>query len=56
MPFYNNWVETWRHLYRDNLHKRGSSLLFRYYTGPQVVINNEVIALDPKLRPLKKDK
>ena len=30
MPFYNSWVDTWRHLSRENQLKRGSSLLFRY--------------------------
>ena len=48
MPFYDNWVDIYRNLSKENQLKRGSSLLFRKYTGPQVVLNNRVIPLDPK--------
>jgi len=53
MPFYNNWVDTWRHLSREKQLKRGSSLLFRYYTGPQVVIDNKCIPINPRMSPRK---
>jgi len=48
MPFYGDWVDIFRQLSRENQLKRGSSLLFRYYTGPQVVIDNRVVPLNPK--------
>ena len=48
MPFYGDWVDIFRSLSRENQLKRGSSLLFRYYTGPQVVIDNRVVPLNPK--------
>ncbi|XP_012273834.1 mitochondrial carrier homolog 2 [Orussus abietinus] len=34
MPIYENWLECWSHLSSRNQLKRGSSLLWRYYTGP----------------------
>lgn len=49
MPFYNSWVDTWSHLSREKQLKRGSSLLFRYYTGPQVVIDGRVIPINPRV-------
>lgn len=53
MPFYSNWVDTWRHLSREKQLKRGSSLLFRYYTGPQVVIDGKCIPINPRMTPKK---
>jgi len=53
MPFYSNWVDTWRHLSREKQLKRGSSLLFRYYTGPQVVIDGKAIPINPRMNPKK---
>ena len=51
MPLhYNNWFDIWKQLSRDNQLKRGSSLLFRKYTGPQVVIGNRAIPLDPRMK------
>ncbi|KAK9709780.1 Mitochondrial carrier protein [Popillia japonica] len=35
MPLYENWVNCWLDLSRQNQLKRGSSLLIRYYVGPQ---------------------
>ena len=34
MPIYANWVDCWSDLSHKNQLKRGSSLLWRYYTGP----------------------
>lgn len=34
MPVYVDWTDCWAHLSRDHQLKRGSSLLWRYYTGP----------------------
>jgi len=53
MPFYSNWVDTWKHLSREKQLKRGSSLLFRYYTGPQVVIDGKAIPINPRMNPKK---
>lgn len=33
MPAYKNWIDCWHQLSRENALKRGSSMLFRYYTG-----------------------
>ena len=53
MPFYGNWVDTWKHLSREKQLKRGSSLLFRYYTGPQVVMNGKAIPINPRMQAQK---
>ncbi|XP_011314223.1 mitochondrial carrier homolog 2-like [Fopius arisanus] len=45
MPIYGNWLDCWRHLSSINQSKRGSSLLWRYYTGPQTIINGHPVAL-----------
>ncbi|OXU25301.1 hypothetical protein TSAR_005311 [Trichomalopsis sarcophagae] len=39
MPIYIDWTDCWRHLSNTRQLKRGSSLLWRYYTGPQLLIN-----------------
>lgn len=44
---YTNWVACLRSLRADGQWMRGSSLLWRYYTGPQVVIGNRAIPLEP---------
>ena len=36
MPMYISWTDCFSHLKSQNQLKRGSSLFFRYYTGPQV--------------------
>ncbi|KAJ9574673.1 hypothetical protein L9F63_008205, partial [Diploptera punctata] len=46
MPIYTTWTDCWSHLSRTNQLKRGSSLLFRYYTGPQIEIQGRSVALD----------
>ncbi|XP_034947267.1 mitochondrial carrier homolog 2-like [Chelonus insularis] len=48
MPIYISWTDCWSHLSSMNQLKRGSSLLWRYYTGPQVVINGRLVALTNK--------
>ena len=37
MPLYTGWVDCLKHLRAQGQMKRGSSLFFRYYTGPQVL-------------------
>ena len=37
MPLYTSWYNCFSHLRAQGQLKRGSSLLFRYYTGPQVL-------------------
>lgn len=48
MPIYNSWLDCWSDLSRRNQLKRGSSLLIRYYVGPQIVIGGRVV---PVTRP-----
>jgi len=43
MPFYPSWVDCWSDLSRRNQLKRGSSLLIRYYVGPQIVISGRAV-------------
>ena len=45
MPLYQNWTDCFRHLKQEKQLKRGSSMLFRYYTGPQVVVGGRAIPL-----------
>jgi carrier protein len=40
-------IGCWRHLRDEGQIMRGSSLLWRYYSGPQVVIGGRVIPLEP---------
>jgi len=44
MPFYTNWLDCLKRLKAEGQLKRGSSLFFRYYTGPQVIVGGRVIA------------
>lgn len=46
MPVYNNWQDCWSHLSSTNQLKRGSSLLWRYYTGPRVLINGKLVPIE----------
>ncbi|XP_046992003.1 mitochondrial carrier homolog 2-like [Schistocerca americana] len=41
MPLYTSWICCWSHLSRAKQLKRGSSLVFRYYTGPYSVPTND---------------
>jgi len=43
MPMYINWMDCLSHLKSQNQLKRGSSLLFRYYTGPQVIVGDRIM-------------
>lgn len=43
MPLYTGWVDCLSHLRSQGQLKRGSSLIFRYYTGPQVIVGDRVI-------------
>ncbi|GLV33770.1 Mitochondrial carrier homolog 1 [Carabus blaptoides fortunei] len=45
MPIYTSWLDCWSNLSEANQLKRGSSLLMRYYTGPQVVISGKAMPL-----------
>ncbi|EZA60416.1 Mitochondrial carrier-like protein [Ooceraea biroi] len=45
MPIYKNWMHCWSHLSSHNQLKRGSSLLWRYYTGPQMLLNGKLIPI-----------
>ncbi|EFX71520.1 hypothetical protein DAPPUDRAFT_201699 [Daphnia pulex] len=38
MPIYVNWTDCWSHLSRNNQLKRGSSIVWRYYTGTTAVL------------------
>ena len=40
MPLYTSWWDCFKHLKSQGQLKRGSSLFFRYYTGPQVDTSN----------------
>lgn len=46
MPLYTSWLDCWSHLSRTNQLKRGSSILYRYYTGPQIVIQGRYVAVN----------
>lgn len=37
MPIYNRWTDCWKHLSSIKGLKRGSSVLWRYYTAPQIM-------------------
>lgn len=45
MIHYVSWTDCWSHLSRTGQLKRGSSLLWRYYTGPQVMIGGRLVPL-----------
>jgi len=55
MPFYGSWMDCLQQLRAKNQLKRGSSLLWRYYSGPQMIVGDKVVRLDSsKLGPPKK--
>jgi len=43
MPLYMGWTDCFAHLRSQKQLKRGSSLLFRYYTGPQVIVGDRIM-------------
>ncbi|XP_046389493.1 mitochondrial carrier homolog 2-like [Ischnura elegans] len=45
MLHYTSWTDCWSHLSRTGQLKRGSSLLWRYYTGPQVMIGGRIVPI-----------
>ncbi|KAG8226498.1 hypothetical protein J437_LFUL007380 [Ladona fulva] len=47
MLHYTSWTDCWSHLSRTGQLKRGSSLLWRYYTGPQVMIGGRPVPVTP---------
>lgn len=49
MPIYNSWIDCWTDLSRQNQLKRGSSLLVRYYTGPQMFIGGRLVPIPQDL-------
>jgi len=48
MNFYMNWTDCYAHLRSQNQLKRGSSLFIRYYSGPQVIVGDEIMPLHSK--------
>lgn len=46
MPIYKDWTSCWSHLSNTKQLKRGSSLIWRYYTGSYVIINGKPIVQD----------
>ncbi|XP_045462917.1 mitochondrial carrier homolog 2 [Harmonia axyridis] len=50
MPHYGTWVNCWTDLSNRNQLKRGSSLLVRYYVGPQFSVDSKMM---PKMSSLK---
>lgn len=51
MPLYNSWMDCWSDLSHQGQLKRGSSLLFRYYVGPQVIINGRALPVPRQVSP-----
>lgn len=49
MPLHRSWVDCWTHLSKDKQLKRGSQLLFRYYTGHQVIVGDKAIPVNPNM-------
>ncbi|XP_015519875.1 mitochondrial carrier homolog 2 [Neodiprion pinetum] len=43
MPLYGSWIHCWAHLAANNQLKRGNSVLWRYYTGPFIIINGTAV-------------
>jgi len=49
MPLYSGWMDCLQQLRAKNQLKRGSSLLFRYYSGPQRIVGDRVFPLDSSM-------
>ncbi|XP_015438000.1 PREDICTED: mitochondrial carrier homolog 2-like [Dufourea novaeangliae] len=41
MPIYNDWKDCWSQLSATNQLRRGNTLLWRYYSGQQIIINGK---------------
>jgi hypothetical protein len=44
-----SWTDCWSHLSHEKQLKRGSQLLFRYYTGHQVIVGDKAIPVNPSM-------
>jgi len=55
MPFYTGWRDCFSDLRQRNQLKRGASLIFRYYTGPQVIVGDKMMRVSAHMfeSPLK---
>lgn len=49
MPLYKGSIDCWRHLSSQKQLKRGSSLMFRYYTGPQVIVGDKALPINQSM-------
>ncbi|XP_059079850.1 mitochondrial carrier homolog 2-like [Tigriopus californicus] len=49
MPLYSDWLDCFRHLNSQKQLKRGSKMIFRYYTGPQQIVGNKVFPVDANM-------
>lgn len=49
MPMYINWLDCFSHLRSTSQLKRGSSLLFRYYSGPQVIVGDRIMPVSTNM-------
>ena len=56
MPFYTGWADCLQQLRAKNQLKRGSSLLFRYYSGPQVGERGKTDLILPLLQRIVGDR
>ncbi|XP_015602529.1 mitochondrial carrier homolog 2 [Cephus cinctus] len=54
MPIYDSWLHCWAHLAATNQLKRGSSILWRYYTGPKVIVNGKPVPINEEKPFLKR--
>eukprot|EP00088_Acartia_fossae_P031406 TRINITY_DN3230_c0_g1_i1.p1 TRINITY_DN3230_c0_g1~~TRINITY_DN3230_c0_g1_i1.p1 ORF type:complete len:322 (+),score=78.96 TRINITY_DN3230_c0_g1_i1:76-1041(+) len=49
MPLYMGWTDCYSHLRSQNQLKRGTSLFFRYYTGPQAIVGDKILAVSSNM-------
>lgn len=42
MPIYSSWFDCYRHLQQSRGLKRGSSMLWRAYTGPTIMLDGSL--------------
>ena len=49
MPLYRGWVDCWRHLQQQTQLKRGSSLMFRYYTGHTYIVGGKALPINQSM-------
>nr|ACO10295.1 Mitochondrial carrier homolog 2 [Caligus rogercresseyi] len=53
MPLYCSWLDCWNHLRSLGQLKRGSSLFFRYYKGPTVIIGDKAMPISSAISVLE---